>query len=68
METGLIVQKSHAEFGEIEQAGPLIHFSDSKGAIGRAAPALGQHTEEILTELGYSGSQIIRLRDDQVVS
>ena len=36
-------------------------FSDSPGAIQGVAPKLGQHTEEVLAELGYSNSEITRL-------
>ncbi|MQF82979.1 CoA transferase [SAR202 cluster bacterium AD-802-E10_MRT_200m] len=68
LETGLIVQKRHAEFGDIEQAGALIQFSDCDVTVGRAAPTLGQHTGEILTELGYSDNEIIALHDDQVIA
>jgi crotonobetainyl-CoA:carnitine CoA-transferase CaiB-like acyl-CoA transferase len=34
----------------------------------RRAPSLGEHTEEILAEIGYSGTQIARLYDDKVVA
>ena len=67
LETGTIVQKSHAELGEIEQAGPLLHFSETPGLVGRAAPTLGQHTDDVLGELGYTPEAIAELRAMKVV-
>ena len=67
LETGIIVQKSHFELGEIEQAGPLLNFSETPGLVGRAAPALGQHTKEILSELGYTSEAIDDLKAMKVV-
>ncbi|MDA0788551.1 MAG: CoA transferase [Proteobacteria bacterium] len=44
------------------------HVADSDGpAVRSAAPLLGQHTDEILTELGYSASERGRLRSDGTV-
>jgi crotonobetainyl-CoA:carnitine CoA-transferase CaiB-like acyl-CoA transferase len=35
-----------------------VKLSDTPGAIRRPAPLLGQHTEEILQEAGFSGEEI----------
>jgi crotonobetainyl-CoA:carnitine CoA-transferase CaiB-like acyl-CoA transferase len=34
-----------------------VKLSETPGAVDRAAPLLGQHTEEILVELGYSETE-----------
>lgn len=46
--------------------GLAIELSETPGAL-RAAPELGQQTEEILQALGYSWDDIARLRESRVI-
>jgi len=39
-----------------------VKFSDTPCAVTRAAPLLGQHTDEVLRSIGYSGAEIEALR------
>lgn len=61
---GLAVQVEHLEAGKVTMVGPLAQFSDAGVAPTRASPALGQHTGEILEELGYSSDDIARLGEE----
>jgi crotonobetainyl-CoA:carnitine CoA-transferase CaiB-like acyl-CoA transferase len=48
-------------------ANPAVRLSATPGSIRRRAPTLGEHTDEILGELGYSGVEIEALRIAKVV-
>ena len=41
---------------------PPVRFSDTPAAVGGPAPELGQHTEEVLLEIGYSWEEIADLQ------
>jgi len=53
--------------GKVTQAGVAVKLSDTPGSIRSFAPSLGQHTEEVLHDLGYSNAKIAELREKQVV-
>ena len=44
-----------------------MNFSSIDNAIRRRAPELGEHTEQILLELGYSKAEFTQLREERVV-
>ena len=47
-----------AELGEIKLISPPIKLSETPGTIRKLAPNSGEHTNEILSEVGYSDKQI----------
>ena len=57
----------HPVLGRISMPGPAVRFNDTPRTIRSFAPELGQNTEEILQELGYSWNDIAVLRDKEVV-
>src|SRR6266850_1171736 len=57
----------HPERGEMLVQGLPATLSRTPGAIRRAAPTHGEHTDEILRELGYTTEEIATLRKDAVV-
>ncbi|HYM33314.1 MAG TPA: CoA transferase [Candidatus Cybelea sp.] len=44
-----------------------VWLSETPGAIRRRAPVLGEHTERIMTELGYDAAEIAKLREKGVI-
>jgi crotonobetainyl-CoA:carnitine CoA-transferase CaiB-like acyl-CoA transferase len=50
----MVPRLPHPEMGEVRQIGIGIKLSDTPGSIRGFAPWKGQHTDEILAELGYS--------------
>ena len=65
---GLIDETEHPEYGNLRQAGVQVGFSETPAAARPPASALGQHSAEILKELGYSDLEISDMRDAGSIS
>ena len=63
----MVVDLVHPGAGAIKALGLPVKLSDTPGAVDRAAPLLGEHTTDILTELGYSDAEQRRLRSKGVI-
>jgi formyl-CoA transferase len=64
----MIIKMNHSAEGEIRGLGVPVKFSDTPSQIRRAAPLLGEHTDEILASLGYSETEIAALRGTGAVA
>jgi formyl-CoA transferase len=64
--SGTIVEVDHPERGKYLTVGNPIKLSDSVTEVTRS-PLLGEHTEEVLRELGYNDLQIVALREERVI-
>ncbi len=59
---------AYAEAGSVDLIqSPLAQMSASPATIRRAPPILGEHTDEVLHELGYGDEQIAALREAKIV-
>ena len=58
----IVEEYDHPQAGRLRQARAAARFSATPAAIRRGAPALGEHTDEVLGEIGYSAEQIAGLR------
>jgi crotonobetainyl-CoA:carnitine CoA-transferase CaiB-like acyl-CoA transferase len=63
----MIVEVEHPQAGRLKQIGIPIKLSETPGEIKNPAPSLGQHTEELLKELGYSEEAVESLRRQKVI-
>ena len=64
----MVVEVEHPKAGRTKALGHPIKFSGTPGSIERAAPLLGQHTREILGDLGYSAGEIDKLYAEAAVA
>jgi crotonobetainyl-CoA:carnitine CoA-transferase CaiB-like acyl-CoA transferase len=65
--SGLLVNVRHPTFDEHERLTPLVEFSRSE-TVAEPGCLAGQHTDAILTELGYNAAVISGLRERGVVA
>ncbi len=63
----LIVESVHPHAGPMRQTRPAARFDVTPATIRRPAPMLGEHTDEVLGELGLSRDQITALREATAV-
>lgn len=64
---GLIRTVPHPDGGEVRVVGSPVRFGRTPGTIRTGPPAVGQHTDEVLGQLGYSADQLRALHEEGVV-
>jgi formyl-CoA transferase len=64
--TGTVVEVDHPARGKYLTVGNPIKLSDSITEVTRS-PLLGEHTEEVLAQLGYSPADVAALRAERVI-
>jgi crotonobetainyl-CoA:carnitine CoA-transferase CaiB-like acyl-CoA transferase len=63
----MLIELSHPIFGKIKQVGIPIKMSETKAEIKNLAPTPGQHTKQILLDLGYASQQIEEMGEKGVI-
>jgi alpha-methylacyl-CoA racemase len=59
----MVVELDQPELGPVRQLGLPIKLSRTPGDPGRPAPALGEHTEEVLREAGFADEEVGELTE-----
>ncbi len=54
----MVVEAEHSTLGSVATIGFPVKFSDTPATVRSGAPTLGEHTREVLGELGYDAAQI----------
>ena len=62
----MVVELEHTTAGKVRMFGPTLRMSETPLEARSASPALGEHTDEILNDLGYSQEDIQGLKDHGV--
>lgn len=65
---GMVQEMEHPVAGRIRVVGPPVKLSRTPARLSRPSPTYGQHTAEVLQELGYSEADIRRLAEAGVVA
>ena len=63
----MLVEVPHPALGKVKQTGISIKFSDTQGSIERHPPLLGEHTQEVLLEMGFSEQEIHSMKEEEVI-
>jgi len=64
LENGIVVETEHPAAGRLRAAPGAARFSATPEPALRPAPGLGEHTDEVLAELGYTAEELAALRAD----
>jgi len=62
IENGYITSVDHPLMGPVRMAGPMVQMSETPLSARGPSPTLGQHTDEVLREIGYDDARIHDLR------
>ena len=62
-----ITEVDHPDLGRVKLANHPVSYSETPHSIRSVAPELGQHTEEVILELGYTWEDIARFQDKGVI-
>ena len=63
----MLVEVAHPTLGTVTLPGVVPKFSTNPGSIRNAGPLMGEHTNEVLADLGYTTDQIADLQDKGVI-
>jgi crotonobetainyl-CoA:carnitine CoA-transferase CaiB-like acyl-CoA transferase len=63
----MVIELDHPKLGKVKQVGILPKLSETPGQVRRFAPVHGEHTDEVLSSLGFNAEEIGKLRKEGTV-
>jgi formyl-CoA transferase len=63
----MVVTRPHPALGSVSLLGLPVKFSETPGDVHRIPPELGEHTDEILREIGMTDGDLSRLREQSII-
>jgi crotonobetainyl-CoA:carnitine CoA-transferase CaiB-like acyl-CoA transferase len=66
--SGMLIDENHPRAGRIRTLAPPIRFSETPGSIRTPSPALGEHTDAVLSEAGVTAAELAHLKRQKVVA
>ena len=66
--SGCFVAYDHPEHGRIEVVANPVMLSKAPATVRMPAPEFGQHTEEVLLELGYTWEDIAYFKEERAIA
>ena len=66
--TGMVLEETHPRAGRFTTLGPATRFAATPGTRRTPAPALGEHTDEVLREAGIQPDELQRLRAARILA
>ncbi|WP_375088736.1 CaiB/BaiF CoA transferase family protein [Peribacillus sp. RS7] len=67
IEREMIINVEHPHIKNLKMPGFPVKFSDTPSTVRQYPPLLGEHTDEVLSQLGYTEMEIEKLKDGKVV-
>ncbi len=67
IERGMIVELEHPALGLVKSLATPVHLADTPLVYHRHPPRLGEHSDEVAGELGYSADEVAALRANGVL-
>jgi formyl-CoA transferase len=64
---GMVVEIEHPALGLIKSLATPVHLSETPLVYQRHPPRLGEHTDEVLREMGYDAESIRHLREKNII-
>ncbi len=64
----MVLTTEHPTAGTLRMTGSPIKLAEHTTTVRRPPPLHGQHTDEVLRELGYTADDIASLRDEGVIA